>query len=317
MHVASAQSDEISTPPVTAPDALTIEREPEVEVLTTIDRSRDFISEKITTYSKHLDQFFGDERYFQEHNDSVIQLDLSETLAQEGARNFGFEGKVKIDLPAASKRFQVVLESNPEQKTANEVKKDQPVAPVKEIVPANFAASLRFEHRQEDVWHFSSDAGVKLQAPLDPFTRARGSFSVPIGPWRLKIAETIFWFNRLGLGATSQLDLERILDPYLLFRATSTATCYEDPSKCDLRQDFSVFHTLSERAAWVYQASIVATNQPILQETDYVVLARYRYRLHKKWVYFELTPQLTVPRADGFRRNAQLLMRLELLLGGT
>jgi hypothetical protein len=317
MNVAYAQSDEVSAPPAAAPEVQTQEREPIVEVLTSIDRSRDFISDKIITYSKNLDRFFGDERYFQEHNKSVVQLDLSETLGQAGIQNFGFAGKVKIDLPAVSKRLKFVLESNPEQKSANEVSKDQLVIPVKEIVPANFAASLRFEHQQEDVWSFSSDAGVKIQAPLDPFTRARGSYTISIGQWRLKFAETIFWFNTLGLGATSQLDLERILNPYLLFRATSTTTCYKDPRLCDIRQDLSVFHTLSERAAWIYQASVVATNQPKLQETTYVALARFRYRLHKNWVYFELTPQMSFPREDDFRRNAQLLMRLELLLGGT
>jgi len=44
---------------------------------------------------------------------------------------------------------------------------------------------------------------------------------------------------------------------------------------------------------------------------------RYRYRLHKDWVFFEVTPQLTFPKIDDFKANAFLLLRLEMLLGET
>ena len=276
LGTAYAQTDEEIMPPAA--------QKPPAGILNKIDGTRDFLSEKIIRYSKNIDEFFGDERHFQEHNNSVIQLNLRETLGQGGSRIFGFQGNAKIDLPAASKRFQLVFDSNPEQKSLNDVKKDQAVVPLKEAAPLNLATSLRFEHAEKGVWHFSSEAGVKLQLPLDPFTRARASYSLPIGEWRLKIAETIFWFNTLGLGETSQLDIERILNPALLFRATSTATCLNEPRRCDLRQDFSAFHTLSERAAWVYQASLIGANRPVWQKTEYVILARYRYRLHKKYL---------------------------------
>ena len=296
------------------PSAATV---PEHSFFDSFDRSRDYLSEKIVDYSKRIDQFFGDERYFQEHNNSVIQLDMNETIAQGGSRTFGFEGKAKIDLPAASKRFQFVLESNPEQKTAGEVKKDQPVAPNKVVAPATYAASLRYEKAEKSLWHFSSEAGVKFQFPLDPFVRIRGSYAIPIGEWRLKMAETLFWFNTIGSGETTRFDIERVLSNPVLFRATSTATCLVLPQICDLRQDFSIFHTLNERTALVYQASVIGTNKPQIEETAYVLLMRYRYRVHKEWIFFEVIPQLNFPKTNDFNLNPTLLMRLELLFGET
>jgi len=294
------------------PYAVTV---PESSIFDSMDISRDYVSEKVVNYSKRIDEFFGNERYFQEHNNSVIQLDLNETLDEGGKAAFGFEGKAKLDLPAASKRFQIVLESNPEQKTAGEVKKDQPVVPTKEIAPASYAASLRYEKAEESLWHFSSEAGIKFQFPLDPFVRIRGSYAVPIGEWRLKMAETLFWFNTIGSGETTQFDMERVLSNPVLFRATSTATCLVLPQSCDLRQDFSIFHTLNERTALVYQASVIGTNKPQLEETAYVLLMRYRYRVHKEWIFLEVIPQLNFPKTDDFNLNALLLMRLEVLFG--
>lgn len=284
-------------------------------LLAPIDAQRDYLSEKIVEVTKSVDQFFGDERYFQENNKSVIQLDLNETIGQSGFNAFRFEGKAKLDLPAAQRRFQFVIETNPEKKTAGDGKSDQPVTLKEVATPEKYAGSLRYEKTDVSRWHFSSDLGANFQFPLDPFARTRGSYSIPLDKWRMKIAETIFWFSTIGLGQTTQLDMERVLNDPLLFRATSTATCHETTQICDLRQDFSFFHTLNERSALLYQASVIGIDKPKLVETAYVLLMRYRYRLHKEWVFFEVSPQLSFPRTDDFKLNALLLLRLEVLIG--
>jgi hypothetical protein len=300
--------------PVAEQPAATV---PEAGILAAIDGPRDYLSGKIVSYSKSIDEFFGDPRYFQENNKSVIQFDLSETLTQGGNKNFLFEGKAKLDFPAAQRRFQLVLESNPEQKTAKEIQKDQPTVPQQSAKPEQYAASVRYEKSEEGFWHFSADSGAQFQFPLDPFIRTRGSYSVPVADWRLKLAETLFWFNTSGLGETTQFDMEHVLSEPVLFRATSTVTCMESPQICDLRQDLSVFHTLNERTALLYQASVIGANKPVLQENVYVLLVKYRYRLHREWVFFEVSPQIFFPRTDYFNLNAQLVFRLEILFGGT
>jgi hypothetical protein len=39
----------------------------------------------------------------------------------------------------------------------------------------------------------------------------------------------------------------------------------------------------------------------------------YRYRLHKDWMYFDLSPQLHFPRERNFESSPMLMMRLEIL----
>ena len=291
--------------------------ESEPTLLESMDAPRDYLSEKIVAFTKEVDQFFGDERYFQESNKSVIQLNLNQGIVQGGGRPFGIEGQARLDLPAAQKRFQFVLEYDPEKKSAGEVRKDQPAPPQEAAAPSQYAASLRYEKKEESQWHFSSEAGIKFQFPLDPFLRTRGSYAIQVEEWRLKLAESVFWFSTIGLGETTQLDMERVLSAPVLFRATSTATCMEAPQNCDLRQDLAFYHTLDERSAVVYQASVIGVNKPVLQETAYVLLARYRHRLHKEWVFFEVSPQLNFPITDAFRLNALLQLRLEMLFGAT
>ena len=318
LQLVSEKAEISEIEPVKMPEQIP-EQIPEEEsgIFTVIDGPRDFLSEKVVRYTKNIDQFFGDERHFQENNKSVIQLYFNETFTPGGNRNFQFEGKAKLDLPATQRRFKITFESNPEQKTAGEIKKDQPVVVKETAKSEQYAGAIRYEKSEEGRWHFSSDAGAKLEFPLEFFTRARGSYSIPLGDWRMKIAQTIFWFGSIGLGETTQLDMEYLLSPPVLFRATSTATCLKAPQNCNLRQDLTIFHTLSDRAAMLYQASILGVSEPDMQETAYVLLTRYRYRLHKNWVFYEITPQLNFPRTDDFKLNASLLFRLEILLGAT
>jgi hypothetical protein len=292
---------------------------PEPSVLAVIDNERDYLSEQIVTYTKSIDRFFGDDRYFQENNNSVIQLDMDQSLGAGGARSFVFSGKAKLDFPAATRRFQFVLESDANKKAAGDGKTDQPAIPQQAATAATadkYAASLRYEKSEESRWHFSTEGGANVQFPIDPFLRARGSYAIPLGEWRLKVAETLFWFNSTGLAETTQIDMEHVLSEPVLFRATSTATCHETTQICELSQAFTVFHTLNERTALLYQASILGLNKPQLEETAYVLLTRYRYRMHREWVFLEVSPQLIFPRTDDFRLNALLLLRLEFLLGG-
>lgn len=311
-------SSDFVGPPVESPQPFSekpVNKETEPDLFASVDAERDYLSTQLIDFTTQVDHFFGDPRYFQEHNNSLIQLALNSTTAESGNQVTTFDGQAKLDLPAAQRRFQLVLESNPEKRTTTDGKGEQP-ASVKDVTtPDHYSAALRFERKAEDVWHFSSDAGATVQFPLDPFVRLRGSYAVPVSDWRLKLSELVFWFGTIGLGETTQFDLEHILSPPVLFRATSTATCYEAPQHCDLRQDFSVFHTLDDRSAVVYQASVVGTDTPSLMDTNYILSMRYRYRLHKKWVFLDVAPQLFFPRTDNFHLNALLLLRLEVLIG--
>jgi hypothetical protein len=122
----------------------------------------------------------------------------------------------------------------------------------------------------------------------------------------------VYWFNTLGAGETSQLDLERILSPSLLFHASSNATWLNDTQNFDLRQDLSIYQTLNDRTALLYQATAIGVSNPQFQVTDYVVLLFYRYRLHQKWLFFELSPQLHFPVEENHKLSPALNMRLEV-----
>jgi len=284
-----------------------------------MEAPRDYLSGKIVSLANYLDRFFGGNRHYQESNESVVQLDLTRVAGYGGDRKFNLAARANLRLPATEGRLHLLLETDPEQNTT-EPTQDQTILNNKTVTPGSQVASsgsvalaARYETPADNVWHFSTDGGLKFPIPVKPFVRSRGSFSAPMGAWRLKAAESVYWFNTLGVGETTQLDLERFISEPILFRATSVATWLNDKQNFDLRQDLSVYHTLNDRTAILYQASAIGISNPQYQLNEYVVLMLYRYRLHKDWMFLELSPQLHFPKIYNFKSSPALSMRLEVL----
>ncbi|HMC13179.1 MAG TPA: hypothetical protein VKG67_02400, partial [Gallionellaceae bacterium] len=251
---------------------------------------------------------------YQETNNSVVQMDIVRVTGYGGTNKFVLQGRANVTLPRAEKSLHLLLESDPDKNTAIGPTQTLGILPVTNTTPESYGAGVRYEKSEEERWHFNTDGGLKF-AGLNtaPFARMRGSYAVPIENWRLKAAETVFWFNTTGAGETTQVDLERTFSDPLLFRATSIATWLNNNQSFNLRQDFSVFQTLDERNAMQYQASAVGVSNSTTQVTDYVILTLYRHRLHRKWMFLEISPQLQFPRTRNFQASSSLTMRLEIL----
>jgi len=165
----------------------------------------------------------------------------------------------------------------------------------------------------ENIWHLSTDFGIKVPLPLQPFVRTRASYTASLDGWRMKTTQSIFWFSRTGAGETTQIDFEHAIGDPALFRATSTATWMHALQRFDLREDLGIYHTLDEKRALLYEASAIGVDRPQSQVNDYVLSLRYRQQLNRRWLFLEINPQLHFPKENSYRSTPLLLLRLETL----
>jgi hypothetical protein len=189
--------------------------------------------------------------------------------------------------------------------------------------PDSYGAALRFENSDDSPWRLSVDGGLKFvgiedvmrvhQITVDPFMRTRGSVKKGAGPVQLQLAQSLFWFNSIGMGESTQFDADYHFSDPLLFRATSIATWLRDNPNFKLHQDFSLYQTLNEHASVLYQLAANGQTQPQGEVSEYVALVLYRQRFYRDWMFFELSPQLHYPKADSYHLNAQFIARLEVL----
>ena len=284
-----------------------------------MEAPRDYMSGKIAHFANYIDNFFGNDRHYQESNQSVVQMDLTKLNGYGSDHKFDLATRVNLSLPKTEGRLRLLVETDPENNIT-----DQPIPGLiptqgstvitnKVVVPGSLALAARYATAKEDVWNFHTDWGIKFPLPPKPFVRARGSFSYPLGEWRMKAIQSVYWFNTLGAGETTELDLEHFLSKPGLFRATTTVTWLNDTQNFDMRQDLSIYQTKNDRTALLYQASAIGISNPQYQMTDFVVLLLYRYRMHEQWLFFELSPQLHFPRDRQYQYSPAINVRLEVL----
>jgi len=285
-----------------------------------MDAPRNYLSDKIAKLASSIDRFFGGDRHYQESNQSVIQMSLARVAGYGGDPKFNLAAKVNISLPATEERLRLLLETDPEKNATTDNYVTGTTIPTqghaiinnKVVVPESAALAVRYVAPEDTALQFHVDGGLQFPMPVKPFVRARSSYSAPLGGWRMKAAESVYWFNTLGVGSTSLLDFERIISTPVLFRASTNATWLKDKNNFDLRQDLSIYHTLNDRTALLYQASAIGVTNPMFQVSDYVLLAFCRYRMHEKWLFFELSPQLHFPVEKNYKVSPALSMRLEM-----
>lgn len=310
-----AQSAPVATQPVLFTPQ-TVPKTSTSDSFDSLEPSRDYLSGKITGFASYIDRYFGGDRHFQESNDTVVQLDLSKLNGYGSDHKIDFAGRVNLRLPQTEGRLHLLIETDPEKNISAQPTAGSTVIKDKVVVPSSVALAARYaaaEVAKENAWHFSTDVGIKFPIPPKPFVRSRASYSTPMGNWRLNATQSVYWFNTLGAGETSQLDLDRIISPPLLFRSSSIVTWLNDGQNFDMRQDLSVYHTLTDRTALLYQASAIGISNPQYQMTDFVLLVLYRYRMHQEWLYFNLSPQLHFPRDRQYHYSPALSVSLEML----
>jgi len=284
------------------------------EALGLLDESRDYVSQRFVATINDIDRFFGSERNFQESNDSVLQLDVTRVSGYSGTRNLVLAGRANVHLPNTERRLHLLIESDPDKNITTDARPGQAALMQTSKTPSSYAAAVRYEKPQDNRWLFSVDGGVKFQGLSSHlFARSRAAYTTRLIGWQVKFTETPFWFNNLGLGSSTQLDFDRTLSEPLLLRSSSYATWLNDKQNFDLRQDLSLFQAFNERTAVLYQASVIGASQPQFHSSDYVLMLQWRYRLHQKWMFVEVSPQMHYPQTRGYRPSPMLSLRLEML----
>ena len=290
----------------------------ESDTLFLVDAPRNYLTDKFIGLTSYMDRFFGGNRHFQESNQSVFKLDLTRIKGYGDNQKFELSGKLGLRLPGTEGRLRLWLATETEDYINDSPTKDTHTQQSTNPSTRNTSLSARYLTDEQKAWTFGSDAGIKLPIThLDPFTRAWVGYAVPVNEWRTKTSESVYWYHSLGVGETTQFDMEKDLNTTQLLRSSSSATWLRDTHNYDLLQSFSIYHNVSNRTAIIYQTSAAWITNPSFQATDYVTLIYFRYRMHQKWLFLELSPQLHFPRDKQYQASPAFSFRMEALFDET
>lgn len=287
---------------------------PPSPTLRMIEEAHAAVSQQVESTSESLDEFFGGERVYYESTGSYARLRSGVEIDQNGGLGFSGDLRVKLSLPETENRLKFLLESNPEQpidETTDQVENN----PLTVAQQSTYAAALQTKLRHDEKWDISTDAGIKLRWPPDPFVRLRARRSFVLERWVARATQSLFWFNSQGTGTRTRLDFERPYGRDYFFRSTSEAVWHNDGDNFDLRQTLSLYQDLSPRRRAIYQLSALGESRPVLHSTSYLLDVRLRQQVHKDWLFLELNPRVEFARENGFQPAYTLILLADVIFG--
>ncbi len=164
----------------------------------------------------------------------------------------------------------------------------------------------------------SIDGGVKIGIHSDAHIRMRYQYANPFGEvYLLRFSEIAMWQAIEHFTNTVQFDLERKFTPFTFVRWGNNVTYIEDTPGVTWNTGISLFTQLTPKNAISYDTSIWGVNHPHWAIQNYRLGSHYRRNFYRPWLFFELAPEVTLPKdASGHRNSVYAFMAtLEIQFG--
>ncbi|MEF8794056.1 hypothetical protein [Thiohalorhabdus sp.] len=289
----------------------------------TLDVTHGGVSRGIEGTAKRLDSFFATPEALEEATGSHIKLTYDGSWIEGQGDGHELDLDARLDLPGTEERFQLLVESSPEQAIQGTEATDTSDAaqetPGEEAEKDDDGLAVAIEGWLEagrDVrWKIRPALGIRGGLPLNPFTRLRVIRREQYAKWDSRFATNLAYFYQQGLRFRADLNFDRRLTGNLLFRIRSGYGWDRQPDVETFQHSLTLFQTLSPRRRLAYQLGVSASDQPAWGVRQYYARIRYRQRIYQHWLFAEVRPRLRWPEADRYGPEYGVLFRLEAVFG--
>ncbi len=229
-----------------------------------------------------FDSFYGSDRVIEEVGGTYVRWRNDFIQVEGQGSTFNTNLNFSVELPKISQRLKLTFEGDEDQELKD-------VLPGGQDEQATSTLGFRFDIKDTDRSKFNISVSAK------PRIRARYRYTYPVSEtFLMRFTQEIQ--NEKGVnGARTRFDFEKAIQPNKLFRATTEGFISEEFDGVEWSQAFSLFQRLSQKSSVSYESSAVGITRPETLVTNYRLGIRYRQNIHRDWLFFEVTPDVTWP----------------------
>lgn len=274
-----------------------------------------------------FDDLFGGNRT-NLHRQTKYQLRWRNSLRadQEGKIKYGTTAGLNVTLTKISERLRLVITGE------DELEQRSPSLPADPGTPGydrttnqdNRARLVNTELRYGLLRSSSIESfvgvGVRVVWPPEAFGRWRFQFARQLNETLLaRLGETFYVKNAVGVGATSDLSLQQMIDPQTMVRWATSATASQEFQGLEWGSELSLNHQLTPISAVVLTGGAYGNTTSAATIQSYRLFARYRRQFLRDWLYFELEPEVSWSRtgAGGYPSFFAGTFRFEVVFAGS
>lgn len=294
-HSASAASDELPDTGETKADAL-----------------HGRIAEEVSTTAAWLDSFFNDENYQDEVNKTSLRVSLSSfTEAGEGT-DLKFRTGLRLRLPYLENRLLLFVSGETEDLDTTDSEWEDVEDEFTGTDSDNASVGLRYFFKETVRSNASLSGGLRFRSGSPVvYVQPRYRYTWDLSDWGLRFIQKFSWYSDSGFDSRSELQLERALANLWFFRTTAQLDWYEDEDGVFPQLNFDWSRPLSERRVISLQWNNYFETEPRAVLSSSVLKARYRQQVWRRWLRFEMAPQIAFPQDEGYDASPGIFFKLE------
>jgi hypothetical protein len=291
---------------------------------TWLDATHSFLGSVFATVLK-FDRFFSDETELElERARSFLRWRNDLRYGEDTQLTYLTTLRADLKLPGLNKvlrRMRLVVSGETEDTLAtlfpDREGEGGGAVPTAEVGRAD--AELRYGIVETLRTHISLGGGVLLQLPPGVRGRVRIRHAFPVsGSVLVRLGSTAFWDSLNGFGDTMQADFERRFGANTLVRWQNGATISEFSRGWEWGTGASVLQQFGRRTAIAAGGGVIGWTEPFPEVTRRRLFLRFRRDVFRRWLFYEVEPEILWPVVDGRTLPSVLgvIARLEIQFHG-
>ncbi len=246
------------------------------------DESQIYINSRFCEPALWFDNFFATDRIFEEGAAGTYVRWRNEfTYDEEEHFKFKTSISASVELPGLKDKLRITFASDEDED-------------LRDIAPGNGEGTSNSLGLQLDVLeNIRSKFNVRLSASPKILFRYRYTYPA-FDNLILRLTQEV-QRKRKTHSARTLFDIEYAFKQNFLFRASTEGKFSEEYEGIDWLQALVLYHRLDKKTSLSYETSVNGISEPQTLATSYRVGVRFRKNFHRKWLFYEIAPEMTWP----------------------
>ena len=245
------------------------------------DETQVYVNSAFCEPALWFDNFFGSDRVFNEGAaGTYIRWRNDFTYDEEEYFEFKSNLSFSVELPGLENRLRLTFESGEDEALRD-------VSPEQESTTNTLGLQLDVKQNERSKFNVSIN--------LSPRIRLRYRYTYPVyESITLRLTQELQREEATN-SARTLIDIEKLFKNQLFFRSSSEGKLSEEFDGVDWLQAFVLYQRVNKKTSLSYEISANGITEPLTLATNYRAAVRFRKNFHRKWLFYEIAPELTWP----------------------
>ena len=246
------------------------------------DETQIYINSRFCEPALWFDNFFANDRIYNEGvAGTYVRWRNEFTYDEEEGFKYDMGINASVELPGFSDQLRLTFENDEDEDIRD-------VAPGAGEDSAN-SLGLQLDLRE------NARSKFNVKVSFSPKILFRYRYTYPVyDSLILRFTQEVQRKKQVN-SARTLIDVEHAFKPQFLFRSSTEGKVSEDFEGVDWLQAFVLYQRINKKTSLSYESSVDGISEPQTLATNYRLGLRFRKNFHRRWLFYEVSPEMTWP----------------------